>query len=490
MGRVLRPSGQLRRGGIVATAIVVVVVGYLLATTLLGAVWDEAAWTGAAVLAAVAGHGIVLTLRLRDSVLERERLITDLERQTTLSDATSQMAGTDTEGVFDAVADALLRFGFDAIAIVPVDDSDRLSRRVIERGAQAETLVSNAGLLEDALSRTATARRAVTILDRGGWPQPDGSRVGLATLVAAPIRVEGIAAAVAIAARVGEAELDGRLGDAVEELTIRASRVLSFAEELGEHREVRVSLEQRDEERALRLRDVAREVAGPLAAIRTLAHAASDPGLSDEERGTLLDQIALRSGRAGVRLADLVDIEQARSRVAATDRQTVVLRPVVESVVERLDPVMRARRRRIDVPADIAVHADPLLLPRLVEEVIIEVARRSRARDLEVIARADEQQVAIEVRGSGPRVEDVLGSTTPTSEAGSRLARDLIRAHGSELTLRVDHDVWRAIFVLPPAPHRPVVRPPTVIELPVPPSGPAVVEPGPELEFELPSNGG
>lgn len=486
-GRVPRVRGQLRRGGIVATVIIAVVAAYLLLTALLGAAFDAAVWFGAAVLGTVAGHGIALTLRLRDALVEGEVARAEVERRATLQHAMALMTGADTETVYDVVADALVRLGFDAIAIVPVDDEERLGRRVVERGALAEVLVSETGLLEDALARTATARRAVVMSHRGRW---GGVGTESAAVVAAPLRVEGATAAVAIAVRVGEAEFDGWIGDAVEQLIGHAGRNLAFAHELDEHRDARADLELRDDERALRLRDVAREVAGPLAAIRSLALAANDPGLTDAERGTLLDQIGLRAGRAGVRLADLVDIEQARSRIAATDRQAVILRPVVESVVERLDPVMRARRRRIDVPADISVDADPLLLPRLLEEVVIEVARRSRARDLEVIARADEQQVAVEVRGSGPHVEDVLGSTTPTSEAGSRLARELIQAHGSELTIRAASGVWRAIFVLPPAPHRPPVPAPRVIALPATRLDVEVhSSESPEFEIELPLNG-
>ncbi len=182
------------------------------------------------------------------------------------------------------------------------------------------------------------------------------------------------------------------------------------------------------------LRTPATSVYGVLATL-----AARGEELSEELRAELLRAGVEQGERLRRLLEELLDLSRLDARAISVDPRPLVLRAALAEVVEGALP--GARGVELDVPEDLAAIVDPLVLERVVSNLLTNAARYGRP-PIRVAAEQRDRHLRVAVEDSGPGIpkelEDRLFDRFARgSDAGSGLglaiARAYAQAHGGEL---------------------------------------------------------
>lgn len=160
-----------------------------------------------------------------------------------------------------------------------------------------------------------------------------------------------------------------------------------------------------DRARSALLASVGHDLRTPLASLRLSVDALRSPapGLSEEDRRTLLDTIAVSTERLDDFIANLLDMSRLQAGV-------VVARvgPMdVADVVDRAELAFASDRVIVDLPRALPkVAADPALLERMVANLISNALRYSPiSQPVEVTARSTGACVVVTVSDRGPGLE-------------------------------------------------------------------------------------
>jgi signal transduction histidine kinase len=182
------------------------------------------------------------------------------------------------------------------------------------------------------------------------------------------------------------------------------------------------------------LRTPATSVYGVLATL-----AARGRELGEDMRDELL-QVGVEQGERLRRLLEeLLDLSRLDARAIAVDPRPVVLRSAIEDVVEGALP--GGRGVQVDVPANLAAVVDPLVLERVVSNLVTNAARYGRP-PIRIDAQQRDRHLRVAVEDCGPGIPDELRERlfdrfSRGSNAGSGLglaiARAYAQAHGGDL---------------------------------------------------------
>jgi two-component system, OmpR family, phosphate regulon sensor histidine kinase PhoR len=154
--------------------------------------------------------------------------------------------------------------------------------------------------------------------------------------------------------------------------------------------------------------NVSHELRTPVAVIRAnaetlLAGAKDDPVMAPK----LMDGLHRNAERLARILADLLDLSRLDAGQYRLDIGKVPLRALVEQSlsVSAVDVSKRAVSVAIDVPADLAVAADPKALDQVLVNLIDNAVKYTRADGhVWVAAKRDTEGVRVEVRDDGPGI--------------------------------------------------------------------------------------
>ena len=240
--------------------------------------------------------------------------------------------------------------------------------------------------------------------------------------------------------------------DDVELLQLVADRV-AVAVERGRLHEQTVQLDQLKANfvaiASHELRTPATSVYGVLT---TLASRGDD--LTPELRDELL-RIGCEQGERLTRLLEeLLDLSRLDARGVKVDPKPLVLSSVLEEIAAEAIPA--GVELELDVPRDLAVVADRLVLDRVVSNLLINAARHG-AEPITLSAESSDTYLRITVEDSGPGVSDELrprlferfarsDDANVGSGLGLAIARAYARAHGGDLVY--DHGEHGARFEL------------------------------------------
>jgi len=171
--------------------------------------------------------------------------------------------------------------------------------------------------------------------------------------------------------------------------------------------------------------------------LKTLAE--RGPQLAEDLREELLRVGVEQGERLRRLLEELLDLSRLDAKAIDVDPRPVVLRAALVDVVSGALP--EAHGVELDVPDDLAVVVDPLVLERVVTNLVVNAARYG-APPIRVDARLHDRHLRIAVEDAGPgippslegRIFDRFARGTASGHGlGLAIARAYAQAHGGDL---------------------------------------------------------
>jgi signal transduction histidine kinase len=162
--------------------------------------------------------------------------------------------------------------------------------------------------------------------------------------------------------------------------------------------------------------------------------------LSEDMRETLLLMAYEQAARLRGLLDQLLDLSRLDAQAISVKPKPLVLRSTLTQIAA--DALPEERPLTLDVPEDLAVVADPIVLDRVVTNLLVNAARYGEPPIL-LTAEQQDRHLRISVEDGGPGVPAVLvprlferferGPDTGGSGLGLAIARAYARAHGGDL---------------------------------------------------------
>ena len=281
----------------------------------------------------------------------------------------------------------------------------------------------------------AEARPMVIDVDKYEVYNPILRQKHLKSMLGVPLIVRGVSLGVL---HVGTLAVREFKRDDVELLQLVGERVAIAIERARLHEEV-VQLDQ------LKLNFVAiasHELRTPATSVygvlKTLAERGDE--LTDELRDELLQAGVEQGERLRRLLEELLDLSRLDARAISVDPRPVVLKSVLADVVEGALPSTDAVE--LDVPDDMAAVVDPLVLDRVVSNLVANAARYG-APPIRIEVQQRDRHLRVAVEDAGPGIPQDLESRIFDRFArgpgetghglGLAIARAYAQAHGGDL---------------------------------------------------------
>jgi signal transduction histidine kinase len=165
------------------------------------------------------------------------------------------------------------------------------------------------------------------------------------------------------------------------------------------------------------------------------------PGLNDELREELLRVGVEQGERLRRLLEELLDLSRLDARAIAVEPRPLVLKAALTDVVQ--GALSASEAVEIDIPDDLAAVVDPLVLERVVSNLVANAVRYG-APPIRIVAHQRDRHLRVAVEDSGPGVPKELegrifdrfarGEAGETGHGlGLAIARAYAQAHGGDL---------------------------------------------------------
>jgi K+-sensing histidine kinase KdpD len=257
----------------------------------------------------------------------------------------------------------------------------------------------------------------------------------LRTMVGVPLHARGVALGVL---HVGTLTPRRFTEDEVELLQLVAERVAIAIERAQLHEEL-IHLDQLKLNfvavASHELRDPATSVYGVL---KTLADRSGE--LNSELREELVRVGVEQGERLRRLLEELLDLSRLDARAISVEPRPLVLKAALADVVHGALPAFDAVE--LDIPDDLAAVVDPLVLDRVVSNLVVNAARYG-APPIRIVAQQRDRHLRVAVEDAGPGVPEGLegrvfdrfarGGGETGHGLGLAIARAYARAHGGDL---------------------------------------------------------
>jgi signal transduction histidine kinase len=273
------------------------------------------------------------------------------------------------------------------------------------------------------------------------------------SMLGVPLLVRGAAIGVL---HVGTLTPHNFTGENIELLQLVAQRVALAVERAQLHEET-VALDQ------LKLNFVAiasHELRTPATSVYGVFATLNERGdsLSPELRDQLMQVGYEQADRLRRLLEELLDLSRLDSHVISLDPKPLVLRSALTQIVETALPDVEGVEMR--VPGDLAVIADPLVLDRVVSNLLLNASRYG-SPPITIDAEQHDRhlRVYVEDHGSGipedlrPRLFErfARADSSTGSGLGLAIARAYARAHGGDLVYHPTDEGARFELIVPQA---------------------------------------
>jgi signal transduction histidine kinase/DNA-directed RNA polymerase specialized sigma24 family protein len=361
-----------------------------------------------AVLAVLAFLANLLVGQLKSQTVAHREARLESERRWALlavvSAAARDMSAVEPLVVLRAVVDSVVALGFPTTRIYVQEDGDY--RAILPSGVPEDSLEGIDSLRFEAIERVLSGGQPVVLGIVGDALREPLQRLGLSSLVVVPIPVDDRVEAILV---VGIEEPPGPSSQDVEVfqmLTTQAAVALANARRFERQRRSMDRIAELDRMKSDFLSNISHELRTPLTVIagvgRTLEQSSNI--LSEEERSDLLARSNANAATLDSMLTGLLDFGRLEAGHLDIKPVDVALRELFDGVTDRLASLFRNQTVHLDVDEGLTATADPLLIERVVENLLTNAAKYtppgSRVR-ISAISEGREAIVAVEDDGPG-----------------------------------------------------------------------------------------
>jgi len=386
------------------------------------------------------------TVAHREARLESERRWALLA---VVSAAARDMSAVEPLVVLRAVVDSVVALGFPTTRIFVQEDGH--DRAILPSGVPEDPPQGIDSLRFEAVKRMLSGGHPVVLGIAGDPLREPLQKLGLSSLVVIPIPVEDRVEAILV---VGIEEHRGPSPEDVEVfqmLTTQAAVALENARRFERQRRSMERIAELDRMKSDFLSNISHELRTPLTVIagvgRTLE--LSSNILSEDERRDLLARSNANAATLDGMLTRLLDFGRLEAGQLEVEPADVALRELFDGVADRLTSLFSDHTVHLDVEEGLTANADPLLIERVVENLLTNAAKYappgSRVQ-ISAISEGQEAIVAVEDDGPGIPPDELChigerffrgGSSNTRSTRGTglglALVSEILDLHGTYL---------------------------------------------------------
>ncbi|HEX9823577.1 MAG TPA: ATP-binding protein [Actinomycetota bacterium] len=373
----------------------------------------------------------------------------------TVARASRAIATLESGSVLDAVVRSATELGFPSAALCLLTEDGERYRILHSHGLPEEFVNAPHSASEGLVGRVFDQRTTVTAEDYQVLPDalPPLRSAGLRAALATPVWRSGqLVAALAVATGEKRA-IDAEDVEALELLAGQAGRALENAHLFEEQREAVRRLEELDRLKRDFIDMASHELRTPLAVIGGIGLTLERrwESLDEATRRELLDRLNSNAQTLNGIVSSLLDFSKLETHDAATQSRPIDITTVVRASVGKLGTSLQGQQVRLELQPGLVVSADPVLLERVLDNLLDNAAQHTPAgTEITISGRRSDGVVEVAVSDDGPGIapEDIphLGerfyrggdpNDRPTRGAGLGLAivREILALHGSQLVV-------------------------------------------------------
>jgi K+-sensing histidine kinase KdpD len=372
--------------------------------------------------------------------------------------------------VIRAVVHATESLGFEAANISSVDHETQTYASIYGVGLPDEYRNTRFPFSMGGVGLCIQEARTIVIDDYREMkiPIPMLTTLGFRSVMATPISLHGELKAVLVAGAKETLRISDEEVEAFELLAAQASGALEVAEGFEQKTVALERMQELDRMKNDFISTVSHEIRTPLTAIEgfgsTLERYYSK--LGQKERMELLTRLNANSRVLHDIVTNLLDFSRIEEGKFSVVPKPVGLAHRVEALVSRLQPLLREHIVAVDVNGELLVEADPLLLDRVLENLLSNAAKYTPSGcRLWIGGRLEGDRVRIVVGDEGPGIppeelerlgERFFRGGDPNDRRvrgaglGLAFAKEVLELHGSALeVVSTEHEGTQFSFALP-----------------------------------------
>jgi len=388
----------------------------------------------------------------------------------TVAASARSMSALETEQVFASVVTAVQRLGFESADICLIDHAS-CTYRVVHAIGLPESYTRDVHPADEGLiSEVRRARATVTIPNYAGLASgiPELRSDGYRAVVSTPVWAQGRLAAALTAGTHDARRVTPEEVEAIELLAAQAGRALENAQQFEEQRRTVARLEELDRLKQDFLDTVSHELRTPLTAVHGMGITLETrwDELDDETRRSLLERLNANAAALEEIITALLDFSRLDGSREALEVQDVKVGELVDGLLVRLSHLFEGPAPSALIEPDLMLRADPVLLERVMENLIANAGKHTPAgTPITISAAVVDGEVEIAVSDEGPGIADADmahlterfyrggdPNSRPTRGTGLGLAlvTEILELHRSALSIESTEDSGaRFAFRLP-----------------------------------------
>ncbi len=361
-----------------------------------------------AVLAVLAFLSNLLVGQLKSQTIAHREARLESERRWALlavvSAAARDMSAVEPLVVLRAVVDSVVALGFPATRIYVDEDGD--FRAIPPSGVPEGSPEGIDSLRFEAIERVLSGKQPVVVGIVGDALSDPLRRLGLSSLVVIPIPVADRVEAILVVGIEGTPGPSAHDMEIFQMLTSQAAVALDNARRFERQRRSMDRMAELDRMKSDFLSNISHELRTPLTVIAGIGRTLEANGnvLSEEERRDLLARQNANAATLDSMLTELLDFGRLEAGQLGVELVDVDIRQLLDGISDRLDCLFRNHTMHLDVEDGLTGKADPLLVERVVENLLTNAAKYtppgSRVR-ISAISEGQEAIIAIEDDGPG-----------------------------------------------------------------------------------------
>lgn len=362
-----------------------------------------------AVLAVLAFLANLLVGQLKSQTLAHKEARLESERRWALlavvSSAARNMSAVEPLVVLRAVVDSVVALGFPTTRIYVQEDGDY--RAILPSGVPENLSEGIDSLRFEAVERVLSGGQPVVVGTVGDALSEPLRRLGLSSLAVVPIPVDDRVEAILV---VGVEEPPGPSSQDVEVfqmLTTQATVALANARRFERQRRSMERIAELDRMKNDFLSNISHELRTPLTVIAGVGRTLEDSSdiLSEEERHDLLARSNANAATLDSMLTELLDFGRLEAGHLDIKPVDVALGELIDGVTDRLASLFRDQMVDLDVEEGLTATADPLLIERVVENLLTNAAKyTSPGSRVRISATSEGREAVVAVEDDGPGI--------------------------------------------------------------------------------------